>query len=130
VLLVGQYRYVFGLLLGDSHRRSGGGRRPSSTRSGASWRRKTGYLARHVDKVCTFQSSKSVLAEIAHVYIATGLVAAPWPAARGRDGTRSRTRSPSSPSCTRAPSREIAVCDTEPRPGSAGAVASVGSGHA
>jgi ADP-ribose pyrophosphatase len=79
VLLVGQYRYVFGRFFWEIPTGAQEADETELDAVGRELAEETGYLARHVDKLCTFQSSKSVLDEIAHVYIATGLVAAPGP---------------------------------------------------
>jgi ADP-ribose pyrophosphatase len=79
VLLVGQYRYVFGRFFWEIPTGAQEADETELDAVGRELAEETGYLVRHVDKVCTFQSSKSVLDEIAHVYIATGLVAAPGP---------------------------------------------------
>jgi ADP-ribose pyrophosphatase len=73
VVLVGQYRYVAGDFFWEMPT---GGIKPGETEEDAVHRElaeEAGYAAAHVAKVCTFHSSKSVVEETAHIYVATGL---------------------------------------------------------
>jgi 8-oxo-dGTP pyrophosphatase MutT (NUDIX family) len=77
VLLIGQYRYVFGRFFWEIPT---GGHEAGESELDAVRRElaeETGYAARHVEKVCTFQTSKSFVSEIAHVYFASGLEPSP-----------------------------------------------------
>ena len=83
VLLVGQYRYV---ARGFYWEMPTGGVKPGETEEAAVQRElaeEAGYEASRVAKLCTFYSSKSVLDEVAHLYVADGL----RPAARAADDT-------------------------------------------
>jgi len=76
VLLVGQYRYVFGHFsweIPTGAREAGESELDAVRRELAE---ETGYVARHLEKVCTFQTSNSFVSETAHAYVATGLTAA------------------------------------------------------
>jgi len=75
VLLIGQYRYVFGRFFWEIPT---GGHEAGESELDAVRRElaeETGYVARDFEKLATFQTSKSFVSEIAHVYIATGLSA-------------------------------------------------------
>lgn len=83
VVLVGQYRYV---ARGFYWEMPTGGVRPGESEEAAAQRElaeEAGYEAGRLEKLCTFNSSKSVLDEVAHLYIAHGL----RPARRGGDDT-------------------------------------------
>jgi ADP-ribose pyrophosphatase len=83
VVLVGQYRYV---ARGFYWEMPTGGVKPGETEEAAVQRElaeEAGYEAGRVAKLCTFYSSKSVLDEIAHLYVADGL----RPATRAGDDT-------------------------------------------
>src|ERR1044071_2021144 len=85
IVLVGQYRYVFGSFSWGSptgaHER-GETEREAATRELAE---ETGYVAERFEKICSFQTSKSFVDEVAHVYVARGL--APSGAAHEGDAT-------------------------------------------
>lgn len=75
VLLVGQYRYVFGRFsweIPTGAQEAGESELDAVRRELAE---ETGYVAQHLEKVCTFQTSNSFLRETAHAYIARGLTA-------------------------------------------------------
>jgi ADP-ribose pyrophosphatase len=85
VLLVGQYRYVFGGFFWEI---PAGMREGDESELGAVERElaeETGYIARHFERICTFQTSKSFVSETAHIYIATEL--APGPGTHEADAT-------------------------------------------
>ena len=76
VLLVGQYRYVFGRFFWEiptGAQEAGESELDAVRRELAE---ETGYVAQHFEKVCTFQTSNSFVSETAHAYVATGLTAA------------------------------------------------------
>lgn len=80
VLLVRQYRYVFG----ESHRweMPTGGIKPNETNEDAAQRElqeEVGYTAERLEWVSTFYSSKSVCYEILHLYIGHNLTRAALP---------------------------------------------------
>ena len=82
VLLVGQYRYVFGGFFWEiptGAREAGESERDAAARELAE---ETGHRAAHLEPLCSFQSSKSFLDEISRVYVATGLT----PLAGGPEG--------------------------------------------
>ena len=73
VVLVGQYRYVFGRFFWEMPT---GGHEAGESELDAVARElaeETGYRAGRFEKLCTFQSSKSVVDEVAHLYVATEL---------------------------------------------------------
>jgi ADP-ribose pyrophosphatase len=77
VLLVGQYRYVAGRFLWEMPT---GSVKPGETEEAAMQRElseETGYEAMRLVKLCSFYSSKSVLDETAHLYVAEDLRPAP-----------------------------------------------------
>lgn len=83
VVLVGQYRYV---ARGFYWEMPTGGMKPAESEEAAVQRElaeEAGYQAARLVKLCTFYSSKSVLDEVAHLYMARGL----RPVARGGDDT-------------------------------------------
>jgi ADP-ribose pyrophosphatase len=83
VILVGQYRYVAG---GFYWEMPTGGMKPGETETAAAQRElaeEAGYEAARLVKLCSFYSSKSVLDEVAHLYLADGL----RPASRAGDDT-------------------------------------------
>jgi ADP-ribose pyrophosphatase len=83
VILVGQYRYV---ARGFYWEMPTGGLKPGETEEAAAQRELTeeaGYEAARLVKLCSFYSSKSVLDEVAHLYLADGL----RPATRAGDHT-------------------------------------------
>jgi ADP-ribose pyrophosphatase len=83
VVLVGQYRYVARAFLWEMPT---GGMHPGETEPAALQRElgeEAGYRADRVVKLCAFHSSKSVMAETAHIYLAEGL----HPVAREADAT-------------------------------------------
>lgn len=83
VVLVGQYRYV---ARGFYWEMPTGALKPGETEEAAAQRELTeeaGYEAARLVKLCSFYSSKSVLDEVAHLYVAEGL----RPATRAGDDT-------------------------------------------
>jgi len=83
VVLVGQYRYV---ARGFYWEMPTGGMKPGETEEAAAQRELTeeaGYEATRLIKLCSMYSSKSVLDEVAHLYLAEGL----RPATRAGDDT-------------------------------------------
>ena len=83
VLLVGQYRYVFGDFLWEMPT---GGQHAGETLEEAAQRElaeEAGHEAGRLTRICTFHTSKSILHEIAHLYVAEDL----RPAARPADRT-------------------------------------------
>ena len=83
VLLVGQYRYVFGDFLWEMPT---GGQHAHETLEQAAQRElaeEAGYEAGRLEKLCDFHTSKSILHEIAHLYVAEDL----RPATRPPDAT-------------------------------------------
>ncbi|HEU5322506.1 MAG TPA: NUDIX hydrolase [Methylomirabilota bacterium] len=83
VVLVGQYRYVAREFLWEMPT---GAVRPEETEEAAVQRElaeEAGYVAERLRKLCAFHSSKSVVDETAHIYVAEGL----RPAARAGDDT-------------------------------------------
>jgi ADP-ribose pyrophosphatase len=73
VVLVGQYRYV---ARGFYWEMPTGGMKPGETEEAAAQRELTeeaGYEAARLVKLCSFHSSKSVMDEVAHLYVADGL---------------------------------------------------------
>jgi ADP-ribose pyrophosphatase len=83
VLLVGQYRYVAQDFYWEMPT---GGQHPGETLEEAAQRElaeETGYEAGRLIKLCDFHTSKSILREVAHVYLAENL----RPAPRQGDGT-------------------------------------------
>src|SRR5262245_13328037 len=76
VVLVGQYRYVFQEF---SWEMPTGGAHPGETLEAAARRElleEAGYEARDLVELCTFHTSKSIVEEVAHLYVARGLRAA------------------------------------------------------
>jgi 8-oxo-dGTP pyrophosphatase MutT (NUDIX family) len=72
-VLVGQYRYVAGAFFWEIPT---GAINPPETEEAAAQRElaeEAGYEAARLVKLCTFHSSKSVMAETASIYLATGL---------------------------------------------------------
>lgn len=83
VLLVGQYRYVAGNFFWEIPT---GGQDANETILEAAQRElaeEAGYEASRLDKLCDFHTSKSILREVAHLYVAEDL----RPAARPADHT-------------------------------------------
>jgi ADP-ribose pyrophosphatase len=83
VVLVGQYRYVAGDFYWEMPT---GAIKPGETEEAAVQRElaeEAGYEATHLVKLCAFQTSKSVVDETAHIYLARGL----QPVARDADET-------------------------------------------
>jgi ADP-ribose pyrophosphatase len=83
VVLVGQYRYV---ARGFYWEMPTGGMKPGETEEAAAQRElseEAGYEAARLMKLCSFYSSKSVLDEVAHLYLAEDL----RPATRAGDDT-------------------------------------------
>jgi len=83
VVLVGQYRYVARAFCWEMPT---GGVRPDESEEAAVQRElaeEAGYEAARLVKLCTFHSSKSVMDETAHIYLAEGL----RPVARDGDDT-------------------------------------------
>lgn len=79
VLLVGQYRYVFKDFLWEMPT---GGQHAGETIEDAAQRElaeEAGYEAGRLVKLCDFHTSKSILHEIAHLYLAEDLRPAPRP---------------------------------------------------
>jgi ADP-ribose pyrophosphatase len=73
VVLVGQYRYVARHF---SWEMPTGAVRPGESEEGAAQRElaeEAGYEAARLVKLCSFHSSKSVMDETAHIYLAEGL---------------------------------------------------------
>jgi ADP-ribose pyrophosphatase len=73
VVLVGQYRYVARDFFWEMPT---GGMRPGESETEAAQRElgeEAGYEAARLTKLCTFHSSKSVVDETAHLYVAEGL---------------------------------------------------------
>ena len=73
VVLVGQYRYVAGDFYWEMPT---GGMSPGETEQAAVQRElaeEAGYEAERLVKICSFHTSKSILSETAHLYIAEGL---------------------------------------------------------
>ncbi len=83
VLLVGQYRYVFGDFFWEMPT---GAQHAHETLEQAAQRElaeEAGYEAGRLEKLCDFHTSKSILHEIAHLYVAEDL----RPASRPPDAT-------------------------------------------
>ena len=83
VVLVGQYRYV---ARGFYWEMPTGGLKRGETEEAAAQRElveEAGYEAGRLTRLCTFYSSKSVLDEVAHLFVAEAL----RPVARGGDAT-------------------------------------------
>lgn len=83
VLLVGQYRYVARAFYWEMPT---GGNHPGETSEEAAQRElaeEAGYRAERLTKLCDFHTSKSILREVAHLYVAEDLT----PAAAAPDGT-------------------------------------------
>ena len=83
VVLVGQYRYVAGAFAWEMPT---GAVRPGESEEAAVQRElaeEAGYEADRLTKLCTFHSSKSIMDETAHLYLAEGL----RPVARDGDET-------------------------------------------
>jgi ADP-ribose pyrophosphatase len=83
VVLVGQYRYVAGAFFWEIPT---GAMQPDESEEAAAQRElaeEAGYEAARLEKLCAFHSSKSVMAETAHIYVATGL----RPVVRAADDT-------------------------------------------
>lgn len=79
VLLVGQYRYVFKDFLWEMPT---GGQHAGETLEEAAQRElaeEAGYEAGRLTRLCDFHTSKSILHEVAHLYLAEGLRPAPRP---------------------------------------------------
>jgi ADP-ribose pyrophosphatase len=77
VVLVGQYRYVFGEFAWEMPT---GGMHPGESEPEAvqrELREEAGFEAQRLVKLCTFHTSKSVLDETAHLYLAEGLRTVP-----------------------------------------------------
>jgi ADP-ribose pyrophosphatase len=77
VVLVGQYRYVFGDFLWEMPT---GAMRPGESEEAAVQRElaeEAGYRAARLTKVSTFHTSKSILREVANIYLASDLTAVP-----------------------------------------------------
>ena len=77
VVMVGQYRYVFDEFLWEMPT---GGMRSGEAEEAAVQRElaeEAGYRAGWLKKLCTFHTSKSILREIAHLYLARDLTAVP-----------------------------------------------------
>ena len=73
VVLVGQYRYVARKFLWEIPT---GSAKPGESETDAAQRElaeEAGYRAGHLEKICTIDTSKSVLDETAHLYLATDL---------------------------------------------------------
>ena len=80
VVLVGQYRYVFGEF---SWEMPTGGVHPGESIESAAQRELTeeaGFRAGDLVKLCDFHTSKSIVEEVAHIYLARGLRPARGPA--------------------------------------------------
>ena len=80
VVLVGQYRYVFG---GFFWEMPTGGMKPGESEEAAVQRElgeEAGYEAARLVKLCSYQTSKSVVEETANIYLAEGLQALELPA--------------------------------------------------
>jgi ADP-ribose pyrophosphatase len=73
VVLVGQYRYVFGRFFWEIP--TGAQEPGEDERAGAARElaEETGYRAGRLEKLCSVQTSKSVVDETAHLYLATDL---------------------------------------------------------
>ena len=83
VVLVGQYRYVAREFFWEMPT---GGMRPGETEAEAVQRElgeEAGYEAERLVKLCSFHTSKSIVEETAHIYLAEGL----RPVAREADDT-------------------------------------------
>ena len=79
VVLVGQYRYVARAFLWEIPT---GGVAPGEDLHAAAQRElieEAGYRAGHLERRCEFDSSKSVMDETAHIFVATDLTAAAHP---------------------------------------------------
>ena len=77
VVLVGQYRYVAGDFYWEIPT---GGMKPGESEEAAAQRElaeEAGYEAGRLTKLCEFHTSKSVMDEIAHIYVAESLRPAP-----------------------------------------------------
>jgi ADP-ribose pyrophosphatase len=73
VVLVGQYRYVFGEF---SWEMPTGAAHPGESNEAAAQRElveEAGYEAAELVKLCEFHTSKSIVEEVAHIYLASGL---------------------------------------------------------
>jgi ADP-ribose pyrophosphatase len=92
VVLVGQYRYVFREFCWEMPT---GGAHPGESPEAAAQRElseEAGFEAADLVKLCDFHTSKSIVEEVAHIYLARGLRSARSPAP------------PSSSRCGRSPS--------------------------
>ena len=77
VVLVGQYRYVAGDFYWEIPT---GGLKPGETEEAAAQRElaeEAGYEAGRLTKLCEFHTSKSVMDEVAHIYVAESLRPSP-----------------------------------------------------
>lgn len=77
VVLVGQWRYVFGAF---SWEMPTGGAHAGESLEAAVHRElaeEAGYTARRLTRLCEFYTSKSVVREVAHIYLAEGLTPVP-----------------------------------------------------
>ncbi len=83
VLLVGQYRYVFGAFLWEMPTGGQHGRETLDQAAQRELAEETGHEAGRLEKLCSFHTSKSILHEIAHLYVAEDL----RPAPRAADAT-------------------------------------------
>lgn len=73
VVLVGQYRYIFREFCWEMPT---GAARPGEAEEDAVQRElaeEAGYAAEHLVKLCSFHTSKSVMEEVAHIYLAERL---------------------------------------------------------
>jgi ADP-ribose pyrophosphatase len=83
VLLVGQYRYVFGDFLWEMPTGAAHGNEGLRAAAQRELTEEAGYEAGRLTEICSFHTSKSILHEVAHLYLAEDL----RPAARAADRT-------------------------------------------
>ena len=83
VLLVGQYRYVFGDFLWEMPTGALHGHETLEQAAQRELAEEAGHEAGRLEKLCAFHTSKSILHEIAHLYVAEDL----RPALRAADDT-------------------------------------------
>ena len=77
VVLVGQYRYVARAFRWEIPTGALGADEPALDGAQRELAEEAGYRAGHLEKLCTFDTSKSVVDETAHIYLATDLTPVP-----------------------------------------------------
>jgi len=73
VVLVGQYRYVFREFSWEMPTGAARAGEPEESAVQRELAEEAGYAAEHLVKLCSFHTSKSVVEEVAHIYLAEGL---------------------------------------------------------